>query len=402
MLTQLRHPEIELILCCAKTHIPPSTAERIRELLQKEINWNYLIEIASRNGIIPILAESLNRTAPEALPKDLLSQLRNASYNNAHKNLFRTAELLKLLKLFEANDIPVIPFKGPVLTATLYGNLALRQFGDLDLLVQKPDVSKAIDLLISQGYQLPPQLTEVQQKSYLEGKHFQESAHHQKSYNFVRQDQKVIVELHWLISQKSFPFSVDFQHLWNNSQPLSLAGTIVPQFSPEDRLLYLCMHGAKHTWTQLKWVCDLAELLQSHQSLNWEQVMKQAGQLGSERMLRLGLFLTHELFGSTLPDELLSKLQGDRLVKSLSLQVHEWIFKKPPTQFEVYRFRLQVRERWVDKFRYFYHLAFTPTRKELLLISLPKSLFFLYHIVRPVRLIIKYVSASLSLNSQAK
>jgi Uncharacterised nucleotidyltransferase len=400
--SRIQHPEIELILCCARTHITPSTAERIKTLLQQDINWNYLIKIASRNGIVPILSESLKTIGPEALPKDILSQLRNASYTNAQNNLLQTAELLKLLKLFEANKIPVIPFKGPVLTASVYGNLALRQFGDLDILVQEQDVSKAIEVLISQGYILPSQLTEVDRKFPFQVKHFQESQHHQKSYNLVHQDRKVIVELHWLLTQKSFPFPLDFQHLWKNSKPLSIAGTIVPQFSPEDRLLYLCMHGAKHTWTQLKWICDIAEILLSHQTLNWEQVMSEARRLGSDRMLRVGLFLTHELLGSTLPDELLSKINSDRLVKLLCLQVYEWLFEKPPTEFEVYRFRLQVRERWADKIGYFLHLVITPTKKEWLFLPVPKSFCFIYYVVRPIRLIWKYILAPLNLNFRAK
>jgi hypothetical protein len=89
------------------------------------------------------LYQSLNTTCPEAVPKANLAQLRNYFHANAQRNLFLTQELLKLLTLFKTNGISAIPYKGPVLAVAVYGNLALRQFGDLDILVHKRDVLRA-------------------------------------------------------------------------------------------------------------------------------------------------------------------------------------------------------------------------------------------------------------------
>src|SRR5262245_10666576 len=126
--------EVQLILCCAGTHIDAAKAERIKGLLSEEINWDFLIHIASQHGVMPLLYFTLKNTCLEAVPKAVLDQLRNYFYTNAAHNVFLTTELLKLLTLFEAHGIPAIPFKGPVLAASVYGNLSLRQFGDLDIL----------------------------------------------------------------------------------------------------------------------------------------------------------------------------------------------------------------------------------------------------------------------------
>ncbi|OUL26880.1 hypothetical protein BV378_12205 [Nostoc sp. RF31YmG] len=385
--TTVNRPEIELLLCCARTHIAPSTAEQIRALLQQDIDWEYLIQIAARNQVMLLLYWSLNTTCPDAFPKAILSQQRNLYYTNAQRNLFQTAELLKLLNLFEAHNILTIPFKGPVLAASAYGNLALRQFGDLDMLVQEQDIPKATDLLISQGYKLPPDLVEVQQRPYLQFDNFRESVQYRKSYDFVHPDQKVVVELHWLLSQKYFPFPVDFEQLWENRESVSLVGTTVSHFSPEDSLLHLCMHGAKDAWVRMKGICDVAQLIQSHPTIKWEQVMKQSRILGSERMLLLGLFLAHGLLGTTLPEEVLLKIHSNTLVKSLYLQVCEWLFERQPSKFEVYILHLKVREHLADKLRYFLYLTITPNEKEWALLPLPKFLSFLYYLLRPLRLI---------------
>jgi hypothetical protein len=48
-----------------------------------------------------------------------------------------TAELCRLISLFAAADIAAIPYKGPVLGLFAYGNIALRRFVDLDVIVKK-------------------------------------------------------------------------------------------------------------------------------------------------------------------------------------------------------------------------------------------------------------------------
>ncbi|PSO53305.1 MAG: hypothetical protein BRC57_09825 [Cyanobacteria bacterium QS_8_48_54] len=378
--------EIQLLLCCAHAHLDTATAERIKALLQQDIDWIYLIEIASQHEVVSPLYQSLNATSPEAVPEAILNQLRKCFHANAQHTLFSTRELLKLLNLFDSHNISAIPFKGPILAASAYDNLALRQFCDLDILIDEPDTSKATDLLLSQGYEPPSQLAEAQKRPYLQCERFMESGPYQGSYNLVRKDRKVAVELHWSLTKKDFPFPIDFKHLWQNTQPVSLAGTSVLQFSPEDLLLFLCMHGSKHCWSELKWLCDVAEVIHTYPEIDWEQLSQRAKILGSDRMLWLGLFLARELLGVTLPEAVLSRMQADAEAKSLAGQVRERIFERPPTEMEKHLFLLRARESPQDKLRYLLGLTFTPTAKEWETFPLPKSLYFAYHLIRPIRL----------------
>ena len=90
---------------------------------------------------------------------------------NARRNLLLVGQLLMLLRLFKDNDIPIIPYKGAVLAASAYGDITLREFHDLDFLVQKDHLLKARDLLLSHGYQLSVQWDAgnvVRQKSQYE------------------------------------------------------------------------------------------------------------------------------------------------------------------------------------------------------------------------------------------
>lgn len=376
-------PEVELLLLCARTQVDSEGAARIEALLREDINWDYLLETAREHGMMPLLYWNLNATCPEAAPEDTLDQLRDRFHKNARRNVFMTGELLKLLKLFETHGISAVPFKGPFMAASIYGNVVLRQFTDLDILVREQDVLEAKDLLLSQGYRPEYKLTPQQDTVLLQASH---------EYSFVHDDNRVKVELHWKITSEYFSFSLDPERLWKRLKPSSLAGKEVLVFYPEDLLLILCVHSASHVWQQLEFVCSVAELIRTNEKLDWGQITGQARELGSERMLFLGLFLASDLLGAPLPDEVLQRVWADPSVKALAAQVRERLFREadnPPGILESSLFHLRARERMRDKVRYCVQLAMVPNHLDWGL-PLPASLYFLYYILRPIRLTSKF------------
>jgi len=376
-------PEVELLLLCAQTRTNSETAARIETLVQESINWNYLLETAQEHGVMPLLYWNLNTTCPESVPRATLDQLRTYFRKNSQRNVFMAGKLLRLLSLFETHGISAVPFKGPALAATVYGNLALRrQSVDLDILVRKQDVLKAKDLLLTQGYWPEEKWTRQQEAVLLQRSH---------EYTFVHDDDKVKVEVHWRITSKYFSFPLDSERLWERLRPSSLAGEEVMAFSPEDLLLILCVHGTIHLWQQLELICGVAELIRATKGLDWTQIMEEASELGSERMLFLGLFLASALLGAPVPDVILNRVRADSSVKALATWVHERLFREvysPPLGvLESSLFHLRARERWRDRVRYCVRLAISPTEYDWATLTLPESLSFFYYILRPIRLL---------------
>ena len=382
---------LELLLCCARTQMDAARAERIRALLREELDWDYLLGTAFRHGMLPLLYWHLNAICPEAVPKSSLDSLRDGFYTTAWYNLFLTEELLKLLKLFAAHNIPAVPFKGPALAILVYGNLALRKFGDLDVVVFKRDLLRARDLLISRGYKLTTPLDSGQEVDQLLS-------------NFcilMRHDDRVRVDLQWRIKGRSFAFALDTAGLQEHLVAVSLAGTTVLTFSPEDLLIVLCVHGSKHLWERLKWICDVAELIRVHAGMDWERVMEQASRANSERMLALGLYLAHTLLGATLPEQIWRRVQADQVVKSVAAQVHKRLFAEAdglPGDFERFAFYFNTRDGLRGKVKHcflylrrYLCLVMIPSTVEKRLLPLPASLSFLYYLFRPIRLAVKYV-----------
>jgi hypothetical protein len=387
-------PEAELLLCCARTRMDSEKAVRIRVLLQHDMDWEYLFRTASEHGIAPLLYRHLNAACPESVPKEVLDQVRDHFNNNSRRNLFLSKELLNLLNLFETHQIPAIPFKGPVLAASVYGNLTLREFSDLDLIIHKQHVARTRELLVSHGYRPQFDLTDGQEAAFV------------RSYPaqcFERDDGKVFVDLHWVMTSRDFGFPLEPERLWERLEPISLAGKEVLTLSPENLLLFLCVHGGKHGWERLGWICDIAELIRIRRAMDWRTVMDQARTLKSERMLFLGLYLASGLLGAPLPEEVRARVHSDPAVKSLATQVGERLFGEVlPGVFESWRFQVRIRDRLWDGCRYCFGLVMTPTGLELTLIPLPAVLFPLYYVLRPIRLVLKHGGKIIKLGAWSK
>ena len=377
-------PENELLLCCARTRMDSKRADQLRSLLQKDIDWTYLTQMAVRHGVMPLLYFNLNSTCPNAVPKTTLEQFRGYFNANALNNLFLTSELLKLLNLFKDQGISAIPFKGPVLTASIYGNLTLRQFCDLDILVDKQDFFKSRELLISQGYRRWLEL------EWQEG--------------FVDGNSRVHVDLHQGITPWYFPLQLDFESLWQCLEPVSLAGRTVVTLSPEDLLIILCVQLSRDFWykrEQLIKICDIAELIQVRQTLDWGRVIEQASRLGSTRMLFLSLFLASNLLGAAIPQDVLLKIQADSVVMSLAVEVCDRIFQEadialdssesplrqlPKSAVFYFRLRERLQER-LPFVLYLLHLAVIPNERDWAFLPLPAFLSAFYYLLKPIRLV---------------
>ena len=141
--------EIELLLCCARTYVDSKTAARVEVLLRQGVDLDYLMRVARRHGVVAFGSWNLHKVCP--VPQAVLDELRDYFRTNTVRNIILTEELIEILKLLETQNILAIPFKGPLLAAVAYRNLALREFFDLDLWVHQRDFAAAQTALESRG-----------------------------------------------------------------------------------------------------------------------------------------------------------------------------------------------------------------------------------------------------------
>lgn len=356
----LRPPEHELLLQCARTTVNSAPAETLQSLLQGPLDWSTVIQVASQQGMLPLLYNGLQSLGPDVVPDPILSQLRQQFLVTAWRNAHLTHALLDILHLFEAHDIPAIPYKGPALAVSAYGNIALRQFGDLDILVQPQDASRAKTLLVEQGYRSWRGLSQPQSTAYV---------HFSRMHELVHEQQQVFVGLHWeLISWPIF-VPLDLTPLWQRLVPVTLMDTTVYTLPPDVMLLFLCLHGVKHLWERLLWLCDVAALVRAYADIDWPRLLVHADQLGCTRMFLLGFFLMRQMLGANLPDAVRQRIRADKALPPLADRFQALLFSAGPTPHSVVdqpAIYLRLRERTWDKILFglyfLYHQLPTPTQ----------------------------------------
>ena len=374
-------PEIDLLLSCASCHLDSARTERIKALTRGEIDWPSVLRAALAHRVMPLLYKSLNTARPDNVPQAVSKQLQSHYYANAAHNLLLAGELLKILRLFEGHNVPAIPYKGPVLAASIYGNVACREFADLDILVRERDYDRAQHLLISQDFRLV--------------KKFDWES------TFVDTRGRVAVDLHRGMAAREFPCPLAFEYLAGRLQPVDLVGTTAATLCPEDNLLMLAIQISKDSgsrYLQLAKVCDIAELVRVYPHLDWAQVLRQARRLGGERMLLYSLRLANNLLGTVLSQEVVCAIglhpAIDGLVEYARRQLFDQGDRTVVDQPTVDQFRWLVRERLRDKL-YPYYLRYVmdvivPCELDRRLLRLPGRLSFLYFLMRPARLVGKY------------
>jgi len=256
----------------------------------------------------------------------------------------------------------------------------LRRFVDLDVIVKKSDVLKAREILLAEGYTSSKSLSLNQQEMLLRTQH---------NMQFSRDNHRLIIELHWEVAPYLFASTVNGERLWQDLITVDLNGTPVKTFSAEDLLFSLCVHGSRHLWERLGWICDIAELIK-RQPLDWTALLERSALADTERMFLLGVHLAYRLLDAPVPAEVKQRCDADQRLSSLADTIIERLFNGsthvPATSSEIFKYNIGVRKTLGARARYILFMM-RPTDGDLGAHSLPQSLTFAYYLSRPFRLL---------------
>ncbi len=337
-------PEAELLVWCARTGLTDELRSRIRQRVQESLDWSVILKIAEYHGVSQLLYRNLSTLCPGIVPLEPMTHLRQRTQAGALLNRSLAQELISLCEAFQARGVPVIPIKGATLAVLAYGDLALRDFTDLDLLVPESSIAEAQSVLLAQGYKRRALSNELRETKHEEGPY----------HVFIKRRPISRIDLQWVMAHQHFSFRLDRPELWQHRTSVTLGNKTVPGLAPEILLIVLCVHGSKHVWELLKWLCDVTELVRSHPDLDWNQIFAHASNWGCQRMLYLGLSVAHLLLGAPLPAAVLKRLKTDvevealahRMPASLLSDAHEGI-----TEEQAGALYFSVKDSWWERWR---------------------------------------------------
>lgn len=375
-------PEHDLLLRGTDPCRTPEKDECIRALAAGPIDWDYLFVLARRHGVLQLFYFQIQQCAADLIPPDQLQRLQKYFQENSARNVLLTAELCSLIDSLGKEGIEAIPYKGPALAVFAYGNVALRRFVDLDVMVRKEDVDRAIDLLVREGYELSRPLSASQRGVLLRTQH---------NLQFRRHKRQLIVELHWEVASHLFASSVQADELWRGLSELKLNQMTVKTLSVEDLVFSLCVHGSRHLWERLLWICDIGWIVARHE-LQWEKLLERARETNSERMFLLGLYLCARLLNARFPETIWREFEKDseldELADDVSLGLFNHLEHVPATHVQIFRYNWRIRKTWASRARYL-RQAVKPTDRDVETVTLPGALSFGYYLTRPFRVLFK-------------
>jgi hypothetical protein len=362
------------------------------------IDWHVMLEEVRERRLVGPVTEALrnseSRPGAPAPPEWFTEELRRNLDHLVCAGLLRCAELLRMLSLFEKNTIRAVPFKGPVFAERFYGSHAARPAGDLDILVPHAQVVRAKELLLTLGYVPEQHFTPAQERRELR---------RNCEYNMAHPHNRTRVELHWRLFERYIRFDLDEQVVLDRRRPVTFLGREVAAIPPEEMLVIMCVHnGAKHQWDEVRSVYDIDRIVGSTPDLDWKQVMMLAGQYHVKRIVRIGLALARSVIGTGLPDAVDAWIATDPEADTLREEYESRLFvPRTPEGKEIdrnapgdIRRYFRSRERIRDRMRYLPFVArsiFRPTDQEDAVFALPPALRFLYYVLRPVRLALRYL-----------
>lgn len=312
--------EAQLLCLCARTTIDADCADAISQTVAAGINWEDFLNLAQRHKLLPMVCAALCRTARVTMPQSAHVFLTEKYARNIRLNLGLLAELKRLLCALEARGVVAVPFKGLALAA-VYGSLALREAGDIDLLIQRADVAAVGDALRQLGYQ-PDEPRDPT------AEHAKAASKYCYHLGFSHPQNGTIVEPHWAIMPRFYSPALDdwTSGLWRRLGKQDIFGAPAAALAPHDLPLLLAIHAGRHLWGQMNWICDLAELIRAQPNLDWSQMLASADSIGQGRVLRLGLVLAADILGAAVPPAILHSAKSDGRVNKLSARVKRWLF----------------------------------------------------------------------------
>ena len=385
-------PAVELLVQCTRPPKDPTEDGTGRPRLQPdaELDWDRFLTLTTAHGVAPIVYRRLGQSADSKLggievPERIGEKLRSRVRSNAVRTLRDTDELRQILIAFEEEGLRALPFKGPVLAAFTYGDVSLREFGDLDVVVHSEDVTRAIDLLEQRGYSWKGSLPRKDDAALLGGRFTMPIVN-----EYQLQRDETTVEIRWHVGDVDRPFPLGFETLWSRRDTIDLSGTELPALDPIDRLLVLAFHGTKHRWHLLKWIADFAWTV-VRTPAPWEELVQRAQTHRLERKFLLGAGLSRALWNIDLPGDVDRRLRADGRSRGLIEEIVSDLARGRTTRpgaFERIQYNAKASDSLVETFGSLIRSGpLHPSLPEYRLLPLPGSIHPIYYLVRPLRLL---------------
>ena len=373
------------VLLAAVSARPGGHRKALEEFAAEGCDWASVLQLADKHGLGPLAAWLISETLSDSLPAEVLSLLRQRVQQSAGRNLTAVVELRRIFGALNAAGVPAILLKGLSLAERSYGNLALREFADLDVLIDEAQLEGALAALREAGYCS----TDPPNVRWLPGTMETSISRESSGWN---------VDLHWRLLPRYFG-AVREARLRAEPSPMDIAGSPMPVLGAEAELVFLAANGARECWSVLRAPGDIAYLVRSR-TMDWRRVEEFAADARTGRALSVALLLAERLFDAPVPAAVLRRAESDRAANKLAGYFAARLLSSEPDMSSApHEAMLQMRQlsTVAQRLGYAIRRIFEPSQLDAFWLPLPRRLTPAYYFLRPVRVSLQCARQALRL-----
>ncbi len=376
-----------LISCCQAERSEEEIEQITSYLNAKHTSVHKLADLSHQHGILPLIYKTLKdissaNQSGDWLSTEILPLFKEKYLSVTRQNMLLTTELVKVMKRLKENGIDALAFKGPVLSQAAYGDITLRQYGDLDILIPVDKLQDAAKDIMACGYDLYGSIDLLQVPEWIETT---------KDMTFMHAKKRTVIEMHWKLFQASFANASI--NLWEHTTTVPINNMPFTTLNNEVLLAYLAIHGSRHLWERIEWIVDLDRLVRNNR-IDWEEVLHIAAKFNGKKMLLLGLYLSKLFFQTPLPSFIQKQTEAHNitsLAKEIMPLIETPITVEPTTKEVLKRKMLhaKMQDSLYGRYVFWKSVLFKPHYASVLEDEKNMSLFF--KITKPFRLLKRVV-----------
>lgn len=313
----------------------------------KELDMKKLFDLCEAHEFDGIVASRIIEHKIAELPSYWLDKYKAEEARLS----FLKKKAADICEIMAENGIKMVVLKNGGIMADIIADAAACPMEDIDSFVRKDDFKAAHKILVENGFVFKFRSEYEFEKL--------ESAFRDGSTEYyieMPDGEKMWFELSWR--------AVAGRWIRLDKEPETNAlidaayyapGTKVGILSPEDNLLQVCIHTAKHSYVRapgLRLHTDVERIV-AHKNIDWELFVKKAQDAHVKTAVYFSLLIPSKLFGTKVPDFVFEKLNpGKAKVKRISALLKKagllYPKKRKFNKLEFLRFQLSLYDSFSD------------------------------------------------------
>ncbi len=376
--------EMLFVVLVCRIYFHKASPEEFSEFLyHHKINWKQVGRIIKVHQVRPLVFKVLS-TNPAKIDEGFLEELKNKCFRIASGNLHKLEVQNRLYQLIKTKGIPVLPYKGVILSHMLFGDFISRETSDIDLLIESEHFSQVMMLLIEEGYTTQYYNPDFEEQIL--------KTSNELTFTRVRDGVQTKIEIHWELTNRMMDIPLPIGDIFKQKMTINLRGQETETIDNEMYLLMLMAHhGGNDVWRVLRHCLDISLFVEKYgKDIDWVRFHVLTQKYRIRKTTEIGFYICHQLFGTKIPE----LFKGE--YPKAQMLIDNLLTYPPINRIKFTRENLKqhlfLRDSIWDKIRLigsYIKTGFVPNIHDMEAVKVSKNCFFLYYFIKPYRLVFK-------------